>query len=154
MMIRTCVSGASANLLASGVAASVDTYEQMTKEEQAKTPEERFIEKHERMEQLLQEFKNLRDKKPIEITGVKNLMESVGMRVDWLAVTKFGTKSETLKTAIKDIENWLEIAEAQKQYLIDNPLMMEEMTKIPESKVKEGMEGRDRSKEYIPKVFV
>lgn len=155
MIGGACVSGASANLLASGVAASVDTYEQMTKEEQAKTPEERFIEKHQRMEQLLQEFKNLRDGKPVEITGVKSLMESVGMRVDWLATTKFGTNKGTLKTAIKDIENWLEIAETQKHYLIDNPMvMMEEKTKMPETNDKDGMKVGDRTKEYTPKVFV
>lgn len=155
MMGGACVSGASANLLASGVAAAVDTYEQMTKEEQAKTPEERFIEKHQRMEQLLQEFKNLRDGKPVEITGVKSLMESVGMRVDWIATTKFGTNKETLKTAIKDIENWLDIAETQKHYLIDNPMvMMEERTKMPETNDKDGMKARDRTTEYTPKVFV
>lgn len=149
------VSDVSANLLASGVAASVDTYEQLTKEEQAKTPEERFIEKHQRMEQLLQEFKNLRDGKPVEITGVKSLMESVGMRVDWIATTRFGMYKETLKTAIKDIENWLEIAETQKHYLIDNPMvMMEEKTKMPETNDKDGMKVRDRMQEYTPKVFV
>lgn len=155
MIGGACVSGASAHLLASGVAASVDTYEQLTKEEQAKTPEERFIEKHQRMEQLLQEFKNLRDGKPVEITGVKSLMESVGMRVDWIATTKFGTNKETLKTAIKDIENWLDIAETQKHYLIDNPMvMMEERTKMPETNDKDGMKARDRTTEYTPKVFV
>ena len=155
MMGGACVSGASAHLLASGVAASVDTYEQMTKEEQAKTPEERFIEKHQRMEKLLQEFKNLRNGKPVEITGVKSLMESVGMRVDWIATTQFGTNKETLKTAIKDIENWLEIAETQKHYLIDNPMvMMEEKTKMPETNDKDGMKVRDRTQEYTPKVFV
>ena len=155
MIGGACVSGASAHLLASGVAASVDTYEQMTREEQAKTPEERFIEKHQRMEQLLQEFKNLRDGKPVEITGVKSLMESVGMRVDWIVTTKFGTNKETLKTAIKDIENWLDIAETQKHYLIDNPMvMMEERTKMPETNDKDGMKARDRTTEYTPKVFV
>lgn len=140
MIIRAeaCIVSYLANILASAVAASIDTYEQLTKKEQPKTPEESFLAKYQRMEHLLQQWKNQRDQQPVKITGMKSWMESMDMQINQAAIGKFGFEANIIDTIIKDIEAWLDRAKKQKQ-LIDNTI---EMTEMPTPEPEANMDNR------------
>ena len=117
-----CLAASSANVLTSAVSAAADTYEQLTKEEQPKTPEEMFLEKYHRMEELLLRLKNKIDQK----VAYYNSIQFNDKVEEKKAKREVASQIKDMKAGAKDIESWLERAEKQKQ-IIDQTTEMAEI---------------------------